>query len=81
MCRTHEIFCKIYAPFQTGTVDVNNKISKVIDLSIIIPAYNIRASIEQCVDSILNQISQYEFEFIIVDDEPMDKNGNAVEKV
>lgn len=76
---TRDTLKNIYS-FPDGTVDANNKISKVIDLSIIIPAYNVEQYIEQCVESILNQTTQYEFEVIIVNDGSKDKTAALLKR-
>lgn len=38
------------------------------DLSIIIPAYNVEKYIKDCIDSVINQITKYTYEIIIVND-------------
>lgn len=48
--------------------------------SIIIPAYNAESSIEQCVDTILNQ-EETDFEMIIVDDGSTDNTLHCITSV
>lgn len=39
-----------------------------IDISVIIPVYNYKEVIPECIDSVLNQKTKYKFEIILVDD-------------
>ena len=44
------------------------EIKNTIDLSIIMPAYNVEKYIGECIESIINQKTRYSFELIIVND-------------
>ncbi|SCI70783.1 Chondroitin polymerase [uncultured Clostridium sp.] len=61
-----------------GRVAWKNKSS--IDLSIIIPAYNVSMFIEECIDSILNQETNYSYEVIVIDDGSKDDTLKKIEK-
>lgn len=50
--------------------------SKEILLSVVIPSYNLKYCVKKCIDSILNQITDFEFDIFIVDDNSTD---NTVE--
>lgn len=54
------------------------KISKDINLSIIVPAYNASKYISTCINSIVNQVTKYKFEIIIINDGSTD---NTLEKL
>ena len=53
-------------------------ISKDINLSIIVPAYNASKYISTCISSIVNQITKYKFEIIVINDGSTD---NTLEKL
>lgn len=50
-----------------------------LDLSVIIPLYNVEKYIEECLDSILTQKIDYTYEIILVDDGSTDKTAKLVE--
>lgn len=57
----------------------NNRIcSKNVDLSIIIPAYNVENYIENCLESILNQKTKYNIEVIVINDGSKDKTYELI---
>lgn len=66
--------------FPKGTVTANNSISNTIDLTIIVPAYNVELYIEQCMDSILRQETKYAYEVIIVNDGSTDGTQNIIRR-
>ena len=49
-----------------------------LDLSIIVPLYNVSQYIEQCLDSILNQKTKYSYEIILVDDGSTDDTSQVI---
>lgn len=58
----------------------NNFISLKVDLMVIIPAYNVEQYIEQCIDSILNQKTQYSYKIVIVNDGSTDLTSEILKK-
>ena len=56
------------------------KFSKEFDLSILIPVYNGEDSIDQCLDSVINQKTKYSYEIIIVNDGSTDNTLNILNK-
>ncbi len=58
----------------------NIEVDDSMDLSIIIPAYNVEKYIEECVLSIVNQRTQYKYEAIIVNDGSTDNTRNILDK-
>lgn len=56
-----------------------NKEINNIDLSIIIPTYNVEAYISETLESFLSQKTIYKFEIIIVDDESTDNTIEVIE--
>lgn len=54
--------------------------SSEINLSIIIPAYNVQKYISACIDSILKQETQYSYEIIVINDGSTDDTSKELEK-
>jgi len=50
-----------------------------LDLSIIIPTYNAKECIKECLDSVLNQQTKYTYEIILVDDGSTDDTLQEIE--
>ena len=57
----------------------NSRVNQDVDLSIIIPVYNYREYISQCIESVRDQKTQYKYEIIIIDDGSTDGSGEIVE--
>lgn len=51
-----------------------------VDVSVIVPAYNVENYIEECIESILNQDTEYTFEIIVVNDGSTDKTLEIIQK-
>lgn len=62
-------------PMPSGTALRNNQLveTKTCDLQIIIPAYNVEKYLVECLDSVLNQVTQYTFRIVLVDDGSTDQ--------
>ncbi len=58
---------------------LNKKLVK--DLSIIVPAYNAEKTIVQCIQSVIEQKTKYDYELIIVNDGSTDKTRSIVENI
>ncbi|WP_290033374.1 glycosyltransferase family 2 protein [Ligilactobacillus cholophilus] len=65
---------------QNSSIKANNKINKVFDLMIVIPAYNCENSIEKCIDSVIDQKTTYKIETVIVNDGSTDNTAKILEK-
>ena len=59
---------------------INLKTDNNIDLSIVLPAYNVEQYIEECIDSILGQRTRYNYELIIVNDGSKDSTDEKIKK-
>ncbi len=51
------------------------------DLSIIVPAYNADKTIQQCVDSVINQDTKVDYELIIINDGSKDNTEEIVKRI
>lgn len=58
----------------------NETINETIDLSIIMPIYNYKDIIENCIESVINQVTKYNFELILVDDGSSDGASEIVDR-
>ena len=58
----------------------NHMCTPLCDLQIVIPAYNVEKYIEQCVDSVLAQETQFSFRVFIVNDGSTDSTPQILEK-
>lgn len=67
-------------PFPNGSINATNNINAIVDLTVIVPAYNAEAYIEQCVNSIIRQKTKYKFEIIIVDDGSTDATHEIIQQ-
>lgn len=75
----NKIINKLYT-VRNLSLEANNNIEKKYDLMIVIPAYNCENTIEKCVDSVINQETNYKIETIIINDGSTDKTGEILEK-
>lgn len=57
-----------------------NELNPIYDLMIIVPAYNVERYIEKCIDSLLNQRTNYAYEIVIVNDGSTDSTGAILTK-
>lgn len=53
---------------------------KNIDLSIIIPVYNVQNYLQKCINSIINQKTTYKYEIILIDDGSEDESGTICDE-
>lgn len=51
-----------------------------LDLSVIVPCYNVEDYVTECIESILHQETKYEFELVIVDDGSTDHTSKILEQ-
>jgi glycosyltransferase involved in cell wall biosynthesis len=66
-------------PSANSVLQEPQKQNIVNDLSIIVPAYNVENYIQDCIDSILNQQTNYKYQIIIVNDGSTDQTKNILE--
>lgn len=80
-----------YKDARKKTMELSNKpnknyicnkrsIDKNIDLSIIIPAYNVSEYIDECLQSVINQRTKYNYEIIVINDGSKDDTLNKINK-
>lgn len=58
----------------------NNLKESIYDLTIIVPAYNVEQYIDECLISILNQKTDYQFKVVVINDESTDSTGEILKK-
>ncbi len=59
------------------TLEMNKK----VDLSVIIPAYNVEKYIEDCIKSVKNQATKYNIEIIIINDGSTDGTDDIIKRI
>lgn len=59
----------------------NNKTDENIDLSIVMPVYNVKEYVENCIKSIIRQDTTYKFELIIVNDGSKDGSDDIIQSI
>lgn len=69
-----------WVPDDRKVIPREDRINETIDLSIIIPVYNQKDYIKECVESVLRQRKKYRVQVVIVDDGSTDGSENIVEK-
>lgn len=55
--------------------------SEHISISVIVPVYNANSFLDNCINSLLNQNFDKNYEIIMVDDASSDDSRNIIEKV
>lgn len=69
------------APCPSGTSLAGNVLLPPrCDLQIIIPAYNVEAYLEQCMDSVLTQQTRYSYHVVLVDDGAKDRTPELCDR-
>lgn len=58
----------------------NKVMAPVCDLQIVIPAYNVEAYLEECMESVLNQKTRFSFHVVLVDDGAKDTTPAICDK-
>lgn len=69
-------------PFPVGTSlsNVDSTVDEKIDVSIIVPAYNVEAYVDACLSSLIEQNTRYLYEIIVVNDGSTDHTLNRITK-
>lgn len=57
-----------------------NSVNKIYDLMIVIPVYNVERYLEQCLNSVFAQETQYSYSVVAVDDGSTDSSGAILER-
>lgn len=60
---------------------INLPTNEHVDLSIIMPAYNVEKYIKEAIDSVLNQKTKYNYELIIVNDGATDNTKKIIQSI
>lgn len=66
---------------QMNDIIVNKKQDEEMDLSIVMPAYNVEKYIKECIESIINQRTKYKYELLIINDGATDNTDQIVRKI
>lgn len=71
-----------FSPKPNGTPFACNEIilNPCVDLQIIVPAYNVEAWLEECMESILSQQTKYTYRVILIDDGSTDNTPAIAER-
>lgn len=70
---------KVFSPQPSSTAIYRNNIDETeVDLTIIIPAYNSAEWIQECLDSVLGQITNYHFTVLVINDGSTDETGKII---
>lgn len=67
-------------PFPKSYIGENKIVSEEYDLQIIIPAYNAEKYIEECINSVLNQKTDYKILIIVINDGSTDNTETILKK-
>lgn len=78
--KSEEILSKNYADVKSSALCDNKIISQDIDLQVIIPVYKAEPFLRKCIDSVLNQKTQYSFKIVAVNDGSPDKSGDILKE-
>lgn len=80
---TEEAYKKVnsVSPKPNGKYTYSERvIDENIDLSIVVPAYNVSQYVESCIESVIKQNINYNYELIIINDGSTDDTLNKLEK-
>lgn len=69
-----------YFPRRVPNFHQDNEIDPVYDVMIIVPVYNVEKYLEQCIQSILNQKTNYTYQAVFVDDGSADSSGAILDQ-
>lgn len=70
----------LYTPREIKFSPLPSPMKKDIDLSIIVPVYNAEKILSQCLDSLVNQQTNYRYEIIIINDGSTDGSMSVIEQ-
>jgi glycosyltransferase involved in cell wall biosynthesis len=74
-------FLENYSPNPKSSCICKNKIEPIVDIHIIVPAYNVESYIEECMDSILcNPTTKYTYLLNVINDGSTDKTSEILKK-
>lgn len=76
----HKLIDSCYTPSETEPQYINPPINQNVDLSIVVPVYNHKDILDECISTLINQKTKYNYEVILVDDGSTDGAENIVKK-
>lgn len=63
-----------------NSLELKNRIEKNFDLMVVIPAYNCADTIKKCIDSVLNQITTFSYQIVVVNDGSTDGTQDVLKE-
>jgi len=72
--KAHHIVSTIYEKQDSNYLIHNRPIEKHLDLTIIIPVYNVELFLTECIESVLNQETKFNYEIIMINDGSTDNS-------
>lgn len=67
-----------YSPKPKGTRNAKTMPAAELDVTVVVPAYNVQDTIVRCLDSIFSQQTEYRYEVIVVEDGSTDATWNTL---
>lgn len=76
--KSEKILAEKYCDAKSSAIRNNKIVSQDVDLQIIIPVYKTERFLRKCIDSVLNQKTQYSFKIAVVNDGSPDRSGEIL---
>lgn len=70
-----------WAPHEERYKIIKREEKNVHNLSVVIPVYNNKEKIKKCIESVVNQKTEYSMQLILIDDGSTDGSGDEIDKI